>query len=159
MSAFGLGERLGIAPGKAKSYIERYFTRYPGVKSYLEKVVAEAKEKGYAESLFGRRRVIAELKSGDFRQRSFGERAAMNMPLQSTAADIIKVAMLKVYNALKGMKSKLVLQVHDELIIDAPDDEAEQVASLLKREMENAVSLRVPLVAEVRTGKSWLDCK
>lgn len=159
MSAYGLGERLGIAPGKAKSYIERYFARYPGVKHYLDKVVSDAKEKGYAESLFGRRRVIAELKSDDFRQRSFGERAAMNMPLQSTAADIIKVAMLRVYNALKGMKSKLVLQVHDELIIDAPDDEAQRVAELLKREMENAVVLRVPLIAEVSTGKSWMDCK
>lgn len=159
MSAFGLGERLGIAPSKAKSYIDRYFARYPGVKRYLENVVAEAKEKGYAESLFGRRRVIAELKSGDFRQRSFGERAAMNMPLQSTAADIIKVAMLKVYKALAGMKSKLVLQVHDELIIDSPEDEAESVAAMLKHEMENAVKLRVPLVAEVRTGRSWMDCK
>ena len=103
--------------------------------------------------------MISELKSNDYRRRSFGERAAMNMPLQSTAADIIKIAMIRVYNALSGMRSRLILQVHDELIIDAPVEEAERAAELLRREMENAVTLKVPLVAEVSTGKSWLDCK
>ena len=159
MSAYGLSERLGITPTQAKAYIDRYFERYPGVKRYLDEVVEGAKKTGYAESLFGRRRVIAELHSGDYRKRSFGERAAMNMPLQSTAADIIKIAMVRVYDALRGMRSKLILQVHDELIIDSPADEAEEAARLLKREMENAVTLKVPLVAEVRTGASWLDCK
>ena len=103
--------------------------------------------------------MIAEIRSSNYNVRSFGERAAMNMPLQSTAADIIKIAMLKVYGALKGMRSKLILQVHDELIIDAPADEADAAAELLKREMESAVTLKVPLVASVNTGKSWLDCK
>lgn len=159
MSAYGLSERLGISPAQGRAYIEKYFSRYPRVKQYLDEVVEGAKEKGYAESLFGRRRVISELKSNDYRRRSFGERAAMNMPLQSTAADIIKIAMIRVYNALSGMRSRLILQVHDELIIDAPVEEAERAAELLRREMENAVTLKVPLVAEVSTGKSWLDCK
>lgn len=159
MSAYGLGDRLGIPTSEAKSYIDKYFSRFPRVHEYLEEVVKSAREKGYAESLFGRRRVISELNSRDYRTRGFGERAAMNMPLQSTAADIIKIAMLKVYGALKGMRSKLILQVHDELIIDAPADEADAAAELLKREMESAVTLKVPLVASVNTGKSWLDCK
>ena len=159
MSAYGLSERLGISTQEAKSYIDKYFSRFPRVREYLEDVVKSAREKGYAESLFGRRRVIAELNSRDYRTRGFGERAAMNMPLQSTAADIIKIAMLKVYAALAGMRSRLILQVHDELIIDAPADEAERAADILKREMESAVKLRVPLVVSVNTGRSWLDCK
>lgn len=159
MSAFGLGERLGITTAEAKSYIDRYFGRFPRVHEYLEEVVAGARERGYAESLFGRRRVIPELHSRDYRQRNFGERAAMNMPLQSTAADIIKIAMIKVYEALRGMRSKLILQVHDELILDCPEDEADRAAALLKREMESAVTLKVPLVASVSTGRNWLDCK
>ena len=159
MSAYGLAERLGLSTSQAKTYIDMYFSRYPRVREYLDEVVAGARDKGYAESLFGRRRVIAELKSGDYRRRSFGERAAMNMPLQSTAADIIKIAMIRVYEALRGMRSRLILQVHDELILDCPEDEAEKAACILKREMENAVELKVPLVASVRTGKSWLDCK
>lgn len=159
MSAYGLAERLGINTKQAKEYIDRYFERYPRVREYLDEVVERAREKGYAESLFGRRRVIAELKATDFRRRGFGERAAMNMPLQSTAADIIKIAMLKVYNALRGMRTKLILQVHDELILDAPEDEADEAAALLKREMESAVELKVPLVVSVNKGKSWYDCK
>lgn len=159
MSAFGLSERLGISPKTARMFIDKYFERFPGVKTYLDSVVEQSKTDGYAVSMFGRKRVIPELKSRNFQQRSFGERAAMNMPLQSSAADIIKVAMLKVHSALKGMDAKLILQVHDELIVDAPDAEAEQVAVLLKREMENAVTLRIPLVADVKTGHSWLDCK
>ena len=113
MSAYGLSERLGLSPSKAKSYITRYFERYPGVKAYLDEVVETARKRGYAESLFGRRRSIPELRSNNFQQRSFGERAAMNMPLQSTAADIIKAAMLRVHAALKGKPAKLILQVHD----------------------------------------------
>ncbi len=159
MSAFGLSERLDIPPKEAKAYIEKYFERFPGVKSYLSGVVEEARKLGYAESLFGRRRSIPELNSSNYQQRGFGERAAMNMPLQSTAADIIKAAMLKVDAALTGMKSKLILQVHDELIVDAPQDEVDEVTAILRREMETAVTLRVPLVVEIKAGRSWLDCK
>ena len=159
MSAFGLSERLGISPKQAKAFIERYFERFPGVKIYLDSVVEQAKNDGYAVSMFGRKRVIPELKSRNFQQRSFGERAAMNMPLQSSAADIIKAAMLRVHAALKEMEARLILQVHDELIVDAPMSEAEKVAEILKREMENAVVLRIPLVADVKIGHSWLDCK
>lgn len=159
MSAYGLSERLGLSPSKAKSYITRYFERYPGVKAYLDEVVETARKRGYAESMFGRRRPIPELRSNNFQQRSFGERAAMNMPLQSTAADIIKAAMLRVHAALKGKPAKLILQVHDELIVDAPEEDAPAVAELLRREMENAVRLRVPLVADVHVGRSWMECK
>lgn len=159
MSAFGLSERLGISPKEAKEYISRYFERFPGVKQYLDDVVARAKETGVAESLFGRKRVIPELRSRDYQQRSFGERAAMNMPLQSTAADIIKFAMLRVSRALEGSPAKLILQVHDELIVDTPIGEEAHISELLKREMEAAADLRVPLVAEVHAGKSWAECK
>ena len=159
MSSYGLSERLSIPPREAKAYIDRYFERFPGVKAYLDGVVAEAKKTGYAESLFGRRRNIPELRAGNYQRRAFGERAAMNMPLQSTAADIIKAAMLRVDAALSGMRARLVLQVHDELIVDAPEDEVDQVADILRREMENAVELSVPLVVEVKSGRSWLECK
>ncbi|MBR6788984.1 MAG: DNA polymerase I [Clostridia bacterium] len=159
MSAFGLSERLGISPKQAKEYIEKYFAQYPKVKTYLENIVARAKKTGYAESLLGRRRTIPELISGKANQRSFGERAAMNMPLQSTAADIIKIAMLKVDEALKNKKSKLILQVHDELIIDTHPSELEMVKSILKTEMESAIALKVPLTVEVASGNDWLACK
>lgn len=159
MSAFGLSERLDIPSKEAKEYIEKYFERFPKVKTYLTGVVEETRRCGYAESLFGRRRKIPELQSSNHRERSFGERAAMNMPLQSTAADIIKIAMLKVDAALKGMKSGLILQVHDELIVDATEDELGTVIEILRTEMESAVKLRVPLTVEIKAGKSWLDCK
>lgn len=159
MSAFGLASRLGISNKRAKEYIDKYFAKYPKIKTYLDGVVAEAKQLGYTTSILGRRRVIPELKSSDYKRRSFGERAAMNMPLQASAADIIKLAMLRVSRRLDGLKSKLILQVHDELIIEATADETEQVKKLLKEEMENAMKLRVPLLAEVKTGKNWLECK
>lgn len=159
MSAFGLAERLGIYPKEAREYIEKYFMRFPSVKEYLDGVVESAKKTGYAESLFGRRRFIPELRSSNFQQRAFGERAAMNMPLQSTAADIIKIAMLKVYDALKKTSAKLILQVHDELIVDAPSDEVPAVSEILRREMETAVTLNVPLTVQVGVGKTWLSCK
>ena len=159
MSSFGLSERLGIFPREAKEYIDKYFARYPKVKEYLDGVVASAREKGYAESLLGRRRAIPELTSGKFQQRAFGERAAMNMPLQSTAADIIKIAMLKVHKALSGMQAKLILQVHDELIVDTPLSELDSVITILRQEMESAVELTVPLTVEVGCGRDWLSCK
>lgn len=161
ISAFGLANDLNIAPKKAKEYIDKYFETYSDVKKYMQENVEKASRDGYVETLFGRRRVINELRSSNFNVRSFGERAAMNMPLQGSSADIIKVAMINVYNRLKteNLKAKLVLQVHDELVIDAPKEEAETVAKLLQEEMENAVELRVPLIAESGTGHTWYETK
>lgn len=161
ISAFGLSKDLGITPKRAQEYIDKYFESYSSVKEYMQANVQTAKEKGYVETLLGRRRVINELRSSNYNIRSFGERAAMNMPLQGSSADIIKLAMIHVSERLKkgGYKAKLVLQVHDELLIDCPKNEAEEVAKLLKEEMENAVSLSVPLTVDVGIGNSWFDTK
>ena len=161
ISSFGLSNDLGISAKKAQEYIDRYFETYSDVKSYMKQSVETAKENGFIKTLLGRRRVINELKSSNYNVRSFGERAAMNMPLQGSSADIIKVAMLHVFNRLKegNYKAKLVLQVHDELVIDCPESETEEVSKILKEEMENAVKLRVPLTVEVGIGKSWYETK
>ena len=161
ISAFGLANDLGISTRKAQEYIERYFQTYSDVKSYMNGNIEKATKDGYVETLLGRRRVINELRTSNHNVRAFGERAAMNMPLQGSSADIIKIAMINVMQKLKegGFKAKLVLQVHDELVIDCPEIEAEEVATLLKNEMENAVSLRVPLTVEVGIGKTWFDTK
>ena len=161
ISAFGLGSDLGISTRKAQEYIDRYFQTYSDVKAYMNGNVEKATRKGYVETLLGRRRVINELKTSNYNVRSFGERAAMNMPLQGSSADIIKIAMINVREKLKagGYKARLVLQVHDELVIDCPECEKEQVSKLLQEEMENAVSLRVPLTVEVGIGKTWFDTK
>ena len=161
ISDFGLSDNLKISPKKAGEYIKKYFETYPEVRAFMDKNVALAREKGYAETAFGRKRIIREINAQNFNLRSFGERAAMNMPLQGTAADIIKIAMINVYNRLKkeGLRSELILQVHDELLVDAFIDEKEQVEKIIKEEMENAVNLSVRLVAEVSCGKNWFDCK
>ena len=161
ISAFGLASDLGISSKKAKEYIDKYFETYSDVKTYMNTNVEKAKESGYVETLLGRRRVINELKSSNFNVRAFGERAAMNMPLQGSSADIIKVAMIRVANKLQegGYKARLVLQVHDELIIDCPKEEAAAVSKILKNEMENAVSLKVPLTVEVGVGETWYVSK
>ncbi len=161
ISAFGLSKDLGISARQAQEYIDRYFASYSSVQAYIQQNVLTAKEKGYTVTLLGRRRVINELKSSNFNVRSFGERAAMNMPLQGSSADIIKLAMLGVSRRLKagGYKARLVLQVHDELMIDCPTDEKDAVSKILKEEMENAVSLSVPLTVEVGVGKTWFDAK
>ena len=161
MSAFGLAKDLGCSNEEAQRYINAYFSTHPEVRSYMENNVRRAKEDGYVTTLLGRKRYIAELKSSNFNQRAFGERAAMNMPLQGSAADIIKIAMLRVANRLKQERfaAKLVLQVHDELIIDAPEAEAAAAKQVLKEEMEAAVKLRVPLTVEISTGKSWYEAK
>ena len=161
ISAFGLGTDLGIPTRKAQEYIDRYFENYSDVKTYMSGNVEKAQKDGFVETLLGRRRVINELRSSNHIVRSFGERAAMNMPLQGSSADIIKVAMINVKQKLEegGYKAKLVLQVHDELVIDCPEEEKEEVAKLLKTEMENAVSLRVPLTVDVGVGKTWFDTK
>ena len=161
ISAFGLSKDLGISAKRAQAYIDKYFETYSDVKAYMERNVIRAKEDGYVTTLFGRRRVMNELKSSNYNVRSFGERAAMNMPLQGSSADLIKIAMLRVSERLKkeNLVAKLVLQVHDELVIDCPIEEQEPVSKLLKEEMENAVTLKVPLIAEVGVGKSWYSAK
>ncbi|MBO4878666.1 MAG: DNA polymerase I [Clostridia bacterium] len=161
ISAFGLSEQLGISPKKAADYIEKYLDRLPGVRDYMEKAKQDGRERGYAKTLFGRRRELPELKASNFNTRSFGERVAMNMPIQGTAADIIKAAMVKVHRRLRdeGLRAKLVLQIHDELIIDTPEDEAERVSALLSECMTGVIRLDVPLVADVASGHSWFDTK
>ena len=161
ISDFGLGEQLHISRKKAKQYIEQYLEQYSGIKQFMDSVVEEAKEKGYVETQFKRRRYIPELKSNNYMVRQFGQRAAMNTPIQGTAADIMKIAMINVLRELKSknMKSKIVLQVHDEMMIEAPLEEVENVKDLLKKCMENACKLRVPLIAEVAEATDWYDCK
>lgn len=161
ISSFGLGKDLGISAKRAKEYIDKYFETYSDVKNYMDRNVETAKRDGYITTLFGRRRVINELKSSNHNVRAFGERAAMNMPLQGSSADIIKIAMINVHKKLKeqGLRAKLVLQVHDELVVDCPTEEQEIVSQILQSEMENAVALKVPLTVEVGIGKSWYTAK
>ena len=161
ISDFGLGEQLGIGRKQAKKYIEEYLSEYSGIKNFMDSIKEEAKEKGYVETLFHRRRYIPELKSNNFMVRQFGSRAAMNTPIQGTAADIMKIAMIKVNDELKKrkLKSKIVLQVHDEMMIEALEEEKEEVKDLLKTSMESAANLKVPLIAEISEAKNWYDCK
>ena len=159
ISAFSLAEDIGVPQWKAKEYMERYFEKYAGIRNYQKSIVAQAKEQGYVATEMGRRRWLPELKSSNFNLRSFGERVALNMPIQGTAADIIKLAMVRVQQRLKaeGLAGRLVLQVHDELIVECPEAEGERVARLLEEEMEQAVSLSVPLLAEAKIGRAWSD--
>ena len=161
ISDFGLGEQLGISRKKAKQYIEQYLELYSGIKKFMDEVVEKAKETGYVETLFKRRRYIQELKSKNYMVRQFGQRAAMNTPIQGTAADIMKIAMIKVLKELqkRKMKSKIVLQVHDEMMIEAALDEVDEVTNILKESMETAAKLNVPLIAEVSEAANWYDCK
>lgn len=161
ISDFGLAANLNISPRQAHEYITKYFDHYSDVKSYMDSNVAFARKHGFVTTLLGRKRVIREIASSNFNIRSFGERAAMNMPLQGSSADIIKLAMLRVYDRMKqsGLRSQLILQVHDELVIDAFESEREEAARILREELENAVQLRVPLVAEVHFGKNWYEAK
>ena len=161
ISAFSLSKDIGVTVKEAKEYINNYLNHYSGVSKYMKEVVEDAEEKGYVETMFKRRRYLPEITSSNFNLRSFGKRVAMNMPIQGAAADIIKIAMLKVENRLiaENLKSKLILQVHDELIVEAPEDESKKVAAILKVEMEKAVNLKVPLIAETSIGKTWYDAK
>ena len=159
ISEFGLSKNLKCPVYQARNYIETYFEKFKAIKSYFDGVVEQAKDRGYTLTLLNRKRKIPELKSPNYMQRQFGERAAMNMPLQGTAADIIKMAMVEVYEKLKSTNSKLILQIHDELIIEADEKEKDDIISLLKNSMENACKLAVPLLVEVGCGKSWFDCK
>lgn len=158
---FSLSQDLGISVGEAKQYIQGYLEHYSGVRAYMERIKAEAKEQGYVTTLMGRRRYIPELSSSNHNLRAFGERVALNTPIQGTAADIIKLAMVRVHRRLReeGFAARLILQVHDELIVESPAGELERVRELLKYEMEHAMELSVPLVAEEHVGKSWYDAK
>ena len=159
ISSFGLSQDLSISRKEAAEYIEQYFATYPKVKGFLDNLVSDAKENGYITTMFGRRRPIPELSSSNFMQRSFGERVAMNSPIQGTAADIIKIAMIKVWKALKeaGLKSKLILQVHDELLIETVEEEVEQVKKILEENMKQAANLKVNLEVDLHVGKNWYE--
>ncbi|MGN1116888.1 MAG: DNA polymerase, partial [Candidatus Ornithomonoglobus sp.] len=161
MGEYSLSQDLGISFKQAKKYMDDYFTKYRGVHEFMEKTKRDAHNTGYVKTMMNRIRYIPELNSSNANLRSFGERAAMNTPVQGTAADIIKLAMVRVYNRLEaeGLKAKMILQVHDELIIETPLGEIEKVKKLLTTEMENAVQLDVPLIAEAASGKSWYDAK
>ncbi len=158
---YSLSEDIGVSMREAKEYIESYFAKYPKIKEYMDGVKAQAKRDGYVTTIFGRRRYIPELSSGKKPTVAFGERVAMNTPIQGSAADIIKKAMIDVAAALKeaGLAGRLILQIHDELIVESPAEEAARAAGILKECMESAVKLKVPLVADTHTGHSWYDAK
>ncbi|MCC8151818.1 MAG: DNA polymerase I, partial [Lachnospiraceae bacterium] len=159
ISSFGLSQDLSISRKEAEQYIKNYFATFPGIREYLDRTVKDAKEKGYAETMFGRRRPVPELYSSNFMQRQFGERIAMNSPIQGTAADIIKIAMIRVYRRLReeGMKSRLILQVHDELLVETAADEAEQIKQILSEEMHHAAELSVDLEVDMNAGENWFE--
>lgn len=159
ISAFSLAQDIGVYPSEAKAYMEAYLDKYHGVRDYMKSIVEKAKADGYVDTLFARRRYLPELKSANFNVRSFGERVALNMPIQGTAADIIKIAMVNVHRRLaeEGLEAKLILQVHDELIVECPDSEAERVKEILTYEMENAAALSVPLTVDAHIGHSWAE--
>ena len=161
ISAFGLSRDLSISKKEAAQYIDQYFATYPGVKTYLDACVELAKKEGFSETLYKRRRPIPELASSNFMTRSFGERVAMNAPIQGTAADIIKIAMIKVYEGLNaaGLKTRLILQIHDELLLEVPEEEVEQARQILQAAMESAADLAVKLEIDLHTGKNWYDAK
>ena len=161
ISSFGLSQDLSISRKEAQQYIEKYFETYPGIKGFLDGCVEQAKEQGYSVTMFGRRRPVPELKSSNFMQRSFGERVAMNAPIQGTAADIIKIAMIRVNERLKReqLRARLLLQVHDELLIEAPLEEVDQVQKILEEEMTHAADLKVKLEIDMHTGNSWYEAK
>ena len=163
ISDFGLSEQLGISKKQAKKYIEQYLEKYSGIKEFMDKIVEETKEKGYVETLFHRRRYISELSSNNYMVRQFGARAAMNTPIQGTAADIMKIAMINVFNKIKeeklDEKAKIVLQVHDELIIECRKEVQKEVERILQTEMENAMKLKVPLKVEISEANNWYEAK
>jgi DNA polymerase-1 len=161
IGAYSLAKDIKVTNKEAANYIKSYLAHYSGIDSYMKNVVESAREKGYAVTMFGRRRYLPELTTGNHMTRAFGERVARNMPIQGTAADIIKIAMVNVDKRLsgEGLNARLILQVHDELIVEAPFDESMRVAMILQEEMEKAVDLRVPLVAEASIGETWYDAK
>lgn len=161
ISDYGLARDLGVSRNEAAVYIEGYFARYPKVKTFMENAVAQARKDGYVETMLGRRRYLTDINSRNFNQRSFAERTAMNTPIQGSAADIIKKAMLLVFEALqeKQLRSRLLLQVHDELVLEVVEEERLAVAALVKEKMEQAVCLQVPLLVDVHYGVNWAQAK
>ena len=161
IGAFSLSKDIHVSVAKAKEYIENYLATYSGVNKYLNEVVDNAKQDGFVSTVFGRRRYLPELTATNFITRSFGERVAKNMPIQGTAADIIKIAMNKVNARLnkENLDAKLIMQVHDELIVEAKEEIAEKVSNILKEEMENAVDFKVPMLVDVHHGKTWFETK
>ena len=161
ISSFGLSQDLSITKKEAAEYINKYFETYPRIKQFLDETVENAKKEGYVTTLFGRRRPVPELSSSNFMQRSFGERVAMNAPIQGTAADIIKIAMIRVNERMKneGLLSRLILQVHDELLVEAAAEEAEHVKEILREEMQGAADLAVRLEIDMHTGANWYEAK
>ena len=161
ISDFGLSNNLGISRKEAKAYIETYFERYPGIKDYMERVVREARDKGYVETLFKRRREIPDINSRNFNVRGFAERTAINSPIQGSAADILKIAMIHLDQALEAgaYKTKMLLQVHDEIVLQVPSDELAAIKDLVKETMESAIELAVPLEADENEGKTWYEAK
>ncbi len=161
ISEFGLSEQLGISRAEAKDFIDRYFASYPEIKQFMDDTIAFCEANGYVKTLFNRRREIPEIHDKNYMTREFGKRAAMNAPIQGSSADLIKVAMVNVYEAMQAQhcRSKLILQIHDELIFDVCEDEIELMKQLVKKTMEEAMQLKVPLVADANVGKSWYDAK
>lgn len=158
-TSFGLAAALGIPRNEADKYIRSYFTRYAGVKRFIETTIAHVRDTGYAETLYGRRRPIPDMSSKNPNVRGFAERTAVNTPLQGTAADLIKVAMIRIHEEMRGMEAKMILQVHDELVFEAPVAEVETLRAMVKRVMEGVRELAVPLVVEVGEGLNWRDAK
>ena len=161
ISAFSLSQDIGVSVAEAKAYMDAYFATFPGVRSYMDAVVERARETGYVETILHRRRDLPELTSSNHNLRAFGERVALNMPIQGTAADVMKLAMVAVWKRLRAeeLRARLVLQGHDELIVECPEKEAEAVARLLAEEMEQVAALSVPLTAEAHWGRNWLEAK
>ena len=160
-SKYGLAKSLGITNAEAQEFIDKYFETYPKIKTFLDGLVEDAKKNGYVTTMFGRRRPVPELSSSNFMQRSFGERVAMNAPIQGTAADIIKIAMIRVHDRLleEHLKSRLIITVHDELLIETAEDEIDRVKEILTEGMQQAADLKVALAIELHTGKNWYEAK
>ena len=161
ISDYGLANQIGVSNKQAKEYINQYLEKYSGIKHFMDSVVESAKEKGYVETLFGRRRYIPEIKSNNYMVRQFGSRVAMNTPIQGTAADIMKIAMINVYNKLKeeNIDAKIVLQIHDELLLEVSNKDKEEAKQILKNCMEKATKLEIPLEVELSEGNSWYEVK
>jgi DNA polymerase-1 len=161
ISDFGLARNIGVSRRQAAEFIDRYLTRYAGIKRFMDESVAQGKLQGYVSTMFGRRRYLPELSSANYNTRSFGERAAMNSPIQGTAADIIKLAMVEAHRSSsgRGLAAKLILQVHDELIVESPPEEIERVSALVRAAMEGVARLNVPLKVDLCVGRDWNACK
>ncbi|HQP00595.1 MAG TPA: DNA polymerase, partial [Caldisericia bacterium] len=159
MSSYGLSSELKISEEEANNYIDIYFNKFRNVKKFIDDIIEQAKKQGYVETILGRRRYVPELESKNRNIQKFGERIAINSPIQGSGADIIKVSMVNVYRKLKGKKSRIVLQIHDELLVELFEEEKDDVLDMIKREMENSIKLDVPVKVEVGIGKTWLECK